>query len=158
VARTARIEASLTGPLRFTVAAGRDLSAVDELRLHQDFGIVVAGEEVPLGTGDVLIGVEVTRVEEPDAEGMVAVAARPRRRDIVFVLDAPPRRRLPARRTQPPSPRPGRSPATEHQPALPIVARASQSVETVLRAVTDRPLLSASSSAALLDDLRGERA
>jgi len=157
-ARTERIEASLTGPLRFTVADGRDLRAVDELRLHQDFGVAVAGQELPLGTGDVRIAVEVVNVDEPDAEGLIAVTARPRREQIVFVLNAPPGRRLPARRTQPPSPRPGRHPASEHELALPVVTAASRSVEAVLGAVADRPPVSAPSSAALLDDLRGERA
>jgi len=156
-ARTERIEASLTGPLRFTVDDGHDLWAVDELRLHQDFGVAVAGQEVPLGTGEVRIAVEVLTVDEPDAEGLIAVTARPRREEIVFVLNAPPGRRLPARRTQPPAPRPGRRPAARPASALPVVAPASRSVEAVLGALADRPVVSAPSSSALLDDLRGER-
>jgi len=157
-ARTERIEALLTGPLHFTVVGGRDLWTVDELRLHQDFGVAVAGEELPLGTGEVRIAVDVMSVEEPDAGGLVAVTARARREEIVFVLDAPPTRRLPARRTQPPSPRPGRQPAGAHELALPVVTPASRPLEAVLNEAADRPVVSAPSSSALLDDLRGERA
>lgn len=154
--RTERIGASLSGLLKFAVADGRDLHAVDELRLHQEFSVTVAGCEIPLGTGDVQIPVEVASVDGPDAEGLTAVRARPRLQQIVFVLKAPPGRRLPARRTQPPAPRPGRHQAPEHALALPVVMPASLPVQAVLRAVADRPVVSAASSAALLDDLRGE--
>lgn len=156
--RTERLEASLSGVLEFTVANGRDLRAVDELRLRQDFGVTFAGREVPIGTGVVHIPVEVASLDGPDADGLTMVRARPRPRQIVFVLEAPARRRLPARRTQPPAPRPGRPPSTEHTLALPIVMPASRPFSAVLRAVADRPVVSAASSTALLDDLRGEGA
>ena len=156
--RTERIEASLVGPLTFNVTDERDSRGVDELRLHQDFGVVVGGCDIPLGTGEVQIPVEVTSAEGPDTQGLTTVTARARQQQIVFVLKPSPRRRLPARRTQPPAPRPGGPPASEHALALPVVVPASRSVGAVLRDVADRPVVSAASSAALLDELRGEGA
>ncbi len=156
--RTERIEASPSDLFQFAVADGTNLRAVDELRLRQRFGVTVAGSEVPLGTGDVRIPVEVTSLEGPDAKGLIEISARPRQQQIVFFLNPPPGRRLPARRTQTPSPRPGNEPVSKQALALPVVMPASRPFEEALRAVSDRPVTAAVSSEALLDELRGEDA
>lgn len=155
-ARTERIDASLTGPLRFTVAHDDGLWAVDELRVQQDFGVTVDAQDLPLGAGQVRIAVAVLDVEGPDDQGLVTVTARAQREQIVFVLSAPLGRRLPAVRTQTPWPRPGPADESAAKLTVPVVGHASQRLPAALDAVAASPVATAPSTAELLDDLRDD--
>lgn len=155
-ARTERIDASLTGPLRFTVPPAGDLSAVDELRLQQDFGVTVSGEDLPLGTGDVSVAVEVLEVDVLGDQGLVALTALARREQVVFVLRPPPGRRQPALRTQSPHARPGPAGEPVAEPPAPVVAQATRRLSAALAAIGAEPVATAPSVAALLDELRGD--
>lgn len=157
-ARTERIDASLDGPLRLTVAGEDDVAGIDELRMQQDFGVAVVGQDLPLGTGEVRIKVEVVEVRQRDAQDHVVVVAHPRQPEIVFVLRAPPGRRRPARRTQPLTRRVGSRPAAGGEGVVPISARAARPLASVLDDIAAKPVVTAPSSAALLDDLRGDSA
>jgi len=155
--RTERINASLTGPLRFTVASGRDVASMDELRLHRHFDVAISGLELPLGTGDVRIAVDHVRVVASNAQGHTKLVARPRHEDIVFYLNPPPGRREPAQRTQRPAPQPGAPQPPDAELSVPVAVPTSKELDKVLADLHARPATSAPSSENLLDELRGER-
>jgi hypothetical protein len=155
-ARTEQVEAVLAGAISFTT---REVlrEVPDELRLFQRFGARVLGMEVPLGKGAAVV--KLRRVDREGNDGL-KYRALPDQTDVRFLLSVPAERRLPPRRTQGVRVPPPREQGEEDRlGSLALTRRAGRPFAEVLasrRLHSRAGSVLPSSTAALLDDIRGE--
>jgi len=150
--RTQRVAGRIHSPVDFEVPAEVDPSQADEIRFHQDLGVELSGQDISLGTASVRLPLARVDVTGPStARGWFSIE------DVTLDLRPPPTRSQPSRRTQGARrPAAGASDPVVDRPPFAQPAKRSLATSLSERRPVARATRTAATTAALLDDLRGE--